>query len=136
MNSSIQSFHHILIKHCNSQKFLSRVNQDILYNYVLSMLYTWQCEPLIVGGYTNHMHVVVKVNPEISLHQLFKRIIESSTEFLERERNTFSDFQGWDSSPLAISFHPDQKEDIINVVKEQFNYHRNNTLEAEIKELF
>ena len=49
---------------------------------MLSQLYSWQCEPLIAGGFSDLMHIMVKANPLLSIQKLMDNIAHSSTSFL------------------------------------------------------
>ena len=68
--------------------FLTKVNQDILYNYIAGILWNKKCKPHIVGGYFNHIHIVCDLHPAIALSYLIKDIKKASYEMMKCEFNT------------------------------------------------
>ena len=136
MQSVHKALFHIIITSSGQKKFLSRVNQDILYNYISSVLYNKLCTPVIINGHSNHMHLIIKMSADLSIKQLVKEIQQNSIDFLRRERSVFPEFTGWDSNYISISYHPSQQEELIEKIKTQFDYHRNISFEDELNEIF
>ncbi len=135
MKSIYQSLYHLILTSNGNKKFLTRVNQDILFNYMSSVIYNKYCHPIKIGGNANHVHIAVKMSPEVTISKLVKELQQNTTDFLRRERSVFPEFAGWDSGYIAISYHPSQQELLEEQLSDQFNYHRKVSFEEEIIEL-
>lgn len=135
MKSVCHSLFHIILMSNGGKNFLTRVNQDILYNYMGSVIYNKFCHPVAINGHANHVHLAIKLSPEVSIGQLVKELQQNTTDFLRRENSVFPEFNGWDSGYIAISFHPDQSKDLEQHLKQQFNYHRKISFKEELGEL-
>lgn len=135
MKTFNQSLYHIVIASNGAKKFLTRVNQDILFNYIHSMLYNKKCNPIKVGGNSEHVHVLLSISPEVSILQIVREIQQNTIDFLRRENSVFPEFNGWDSNYLAISFHFLQIEEFVNSLADHFEYHRHITYEEELEQL-
>ena len=103
MKLVVQSIFHIIISSNGERKFLTRVNQDILYNYIQAMLYNKHCIPIVVNGYGNHVHIVVDIVSEVTVQRLVKEIQINTTDFIRREKSVFPEFYGWGLNYVAIS---------------------------------
>ncbi len=135
MKTFNQNLYHIVIASNGAKKFLTRVNQDILFNYIHGMLYNKKCNPIKVGGNSEHIHVLLSISPEVPILQIVREIQQNSIDFLRRENSVFPEFNGWDSNYVAISFHFSQIEEFTNSLSNHFDYHRNITYEDELEQL-
>ncbi len=134
MKSVCHSLFHIILMSNGSKKFLTRVNQDILYNYMSSVIYNKFCHPIRINGHANHVHIAVKMSPEVSISLLVRELQQNATDFLRRENSVFPEFNGWDSGYVAISYHPEQTVKLDEHIKNQFDYHRKISFEEELAE--
>lgn len=135
MKTFYQNHYHIVIASNGGKKFLTRVNQDILYNYIKSMLFSKKCQPLIVSGNSEHVHILLSISPETSILQIVREIQQNSLDFLRRENSVFPEFNGWDSNYIAISFHYSQVEEFSNMLSNHFDFHRKVTYDEEVNKL-
>jgi REP element-mobilizing transposase RayT len=133
MKTYNQNLYHIIIASNGAKKFLTRVNQDILYNYIKSMLYSKKCQPHTVSGNSEHVHVLLSISPDTSIQQIIREVQQNSLDFLRRESSVFPEFNGWDSNYIAISFHFSQIEDFSNHLINHFDYHRKVTYAEELE---
>ena len=95
MSTYTQILYQIVFGSKDYTSFLTRVNQDILYNYIAGILWNKKCKPHIVGGYFNHIHIVCDLHPAIALSYLVKDIKKASHEMMKREKSIFQQFPGW-----------------------------------------
>ncbi len=95
MSTYTQILYQIVFGSKDYTSFLTRVNQDILYNYIAGILWNKKCKPHIVGGYCNHIHIVCDLHPTIALSYLVKDIKKASHEMMAREGSAFQRFTGW-----------------------------------------
>lgn len=123
---------HIIIVSASDKKFLTRVNQDILYNYIQAMLYNKQCTPLAVNGNSNHVHIAVDVAPDLPIQRLVKEIQVNTTDFLRRDKSVFPEFVGWNLNYIALSYHKSQLDELKSHISDQFNYHQKISFEEEL----
>ena len=116
--------------------FQTKVNQDILYNYISGILWNKKCKPHIVGGYCNHLHIVCDLHPTIALSYLVKDIKKASHEMMSREKNSFQLFPGWQVGFGAFTYCQSRKDQLIQYVKNQGNHHKKLPFKEELVELF
>jgi REP element-mobilizing transposase RayT len=76
-------------------QFLSSENQDILFGYIAGILKKKSCHFYIVGGASNHIHIITHIHPAICPAYLIKDIKEATHAMILRERKLFLNFPGW-----------------------------------------
>jgi REP element-mobilizing transposase RayT len=128
MQNIHHSLFHIIICSTGKQKFLTRVNQDILYNYITSVLYQKTCVPISVTGHSNHIHLFIELSVDISVAQIVREILQNTMDFIRREKSVFPEFNGWEKHFLAISYHPSQKSDLLSLLKKTIRLSSHNKL--------
>lgn len=127
-----QGLFHIILISNGEKKFLTRVNQDILFNYIQSVLNKKHCKSVAISGYGNHVHIIADISADIAVNQVIKEIQINSTDFLRREKSVFPEFAGWSLNYVALSFGKAQLSEICELITGQFQYHKTHSLEQEI----
>ncbi|MBN2485207.1 MAG: transposase [Bacteroidales bacterium] len=135
MKSFFNCTYHIIIASSGDKKFLTRVNQDILFNYIRAMLLSKHCTPLAINGHSNHIHIVSEVQPDLAVQRLVKEIQVNTTDFLRREKSVFPEFIGWDLNYLVLSIHKSQAGELKTWLADQFNYHKQVSFNEELQML-
>ena len=104
--------------------FLSNMNQDILFAYIAGVLKNQSCHSYIVGGASNHIHIITHIHPTKCPAYIVKDIKEASHTMICRERTLFQKFPGWQIGYGGFTYHISSKESLINYVKNQAEHHR------------
>jgi len=104
--------------------FMSSANQDILFGYIAGVLRKKDCHSYIVGGASNHVHIITHVHPSIAPAYLIKDIKAATHALALRERNHFSYFPGWQVGYSGFTYHISSKESLIRYVTNQAEHHK------------
>jgi REP element-mobilizing transposase RayT len=115
--------------------FISSVNREILFGYIAGVLKKKACHSYIVGGASNHIHIVTHLPPTISPAYLIKDIKEASYALIMRERSLFQNFPGWQVGYSGFTYHISSKESLINYVKNQDEHHKTISYKYELIKL-
>lgn len=133
MRTFQQSLFHLVIASNEDKKFLTRVNQDILFNYINSMLYNKKCQPLKVTGNSEHVHIIVSLPPHLSPLLVLKEIQQNTLDFIRRENSVFPAFNGWSTGYCAVSIHNSQLNTLLSDLNNHFDFHRKTSFEEELE---
>ena len=104
--------------------FLSSENQEILFGYIAGVLKNKLCHSYIVGGASNHIHIITHIHPTICPAYLIKDIKEASHALICREKSLFRNFEEWQVGYGAFTYHISSKKSLIDYVKNQSDHHR------------
>jgi REP element-mobilizing transposase RayT len=132
MSTYTQILYQIVFGSKDYTPFLSSENQDILFGYIAGVLKNKSCHSYIVGGASNHIHIITHLHPTIALSFLVKDIKEASHELINREQSMFSNFPGWQVGFGAFTYHISSKKTLINYVKNQAIHHQTITYKNEL----
>jgi len=112
--------------------FLSSGNQEILFAYIAGILKKKSCHSYIVGGASNHLHIITHIHPTICPAYLVKDIKEATHAMILRERKLFLHFPGWQVGYSGFTYHISSKESLISYVKDQAEHHRTVSFKEEL----
>ena len=93
------------------------------------------CHSYIVGGASNHIHIITHIHPTICPAYLIKDIKEASHALICREKSLFRNFTGWQIGYGTFTYHLSSKEPLIAYVKNQSVHHKTVSYKEELIKL-
>lgn len=87
-----------------------------------------------INGVENHLHILTHIHPNVALSSLIKDIKLASNAFIKREK-LFPLFKGWQEGYGAFTHHFNDKNRLINYIKNQEAHHRHVSWPEELKAL-
>jgi REP element-mobilizing transposase RayT len=85
-----------------------------------------------IGGTANHIHLLVDIHPAFGLSEFMKELKEYSSKWLAKNMH-FPDFEGWAVSFAAFTYNLNDKQTIINYIKNQKEHHKVESFEEEYR---
>lgn len=113
---------------------LEKLNRKRLFEYISKTLMNKKCFVYKVGGYNNHIHILVSLHPTLSLSSLVKDIKLSSSSFIQKEK-LFPHFIGWNEGYGAFTYTPEAIPNLIEYIKGQKEHHKKENSFEETKRL-
>jgi len=87
-----------------------------------------ECEPIIIGGIDDHIHLLVSLHPNISISQLMKHV-KGSSSHLMKHKITPNEFFKWQGGYGAFSVSKDDVQKIRAYISNQKEHHQEGVLE-------
>jgi len=81
------------------------------------------CEPLAVGGTVDHVHLLVRLHPSVSISQLAKETKGASSHLITHEV-TPGDFFKWQGGYGAFSVGQEAISQVVNYIARQKERHQ------------
>ena len=134
MATYTQILYQIVFSTKHAQKTLSLENSEKLYRYIWGILKHKKCVLYRLNGTQNHLHIATYIHPTIALSDLVKDIKVSSSIWIKGKR-IFPNFTSWQEGYGAFTYHIDQKNTLINYIKNQREHHRVKNFREEYIEL-
>lgn len=134
MATFTQLLYQIVFSTKNAENTMELSSAENLYRYIWGILKNKNCVLYRVNGTENHIHIVTHIHPSVSVSNLVKDIKVSSSIWL-KEQGVFPKFQSWQEGYGAFSYHINQKEALVNYVKNQREHHHIKTFKEEFMEL-
>lgn len=134
MSSYRQIFYHIIFRTKNSTRSLPLNNIDKLFAYIIGIIENKNCHLYRINGMEDHIHILSDLHPSIALAD-YVRDIKTSTSLWLKQNPVFSKFRGWAEGYAALTYSYENKDQIINYIKNQQLHHRKVSFYDELKEL-
>jgi REP element-mobilizing transposase RayT len=135
MSTYTQILYQIVFGSYDYTPFLSTENENVLFAYIAGILKNKSCHSYIVGGASNHIHIITHVHPTIAPAYLVKDIKLSSHKMILQNRKIFSHFSGWQVGYSGFTYHISSKTNLIRYVENQREHHMVYSFKEELKEL-
>jgi REP element-mobilizing transposase RayT len=85
-----------------------------------------------IGGTKNHLHLLFDMHPTIALSDFMREIKEHSSKWLAQNPN-FPDFEGWGVSFAAFTYNFNDKQTIVDYIRNQKEHHKTVCFEEEYR---
>jgi len=130
MSTFTQIIYQIVFSTQQRQPVLTEPNRVELFKYIHGILRNKKCHLYRVNGVEDHIHILTDLHPTISLAALVKDIKLASSQYI-KERNLFPGFSNWQEGYGAFTYSIDQKNTIIEYIKNQETHHQVKTFREE-----
>lgn len=122
--------YHIIFRTKHSVPAILEKHETELYAYILGYMRNKQYKLYRIGGMPDHVHMLVSIPPTIALSE-FVRDIKACTSKMLKDNLKFPLFQGWNNGYAAFTYSLNEKEKIINYIK---NHHKSRSFVDEYRE--
>ena len=101
-----------------------------LYKYLGGICKNLECNPIQVGGYRDHVHILCLLSKKITLMKLLEEIKSHSSKWMKTKGDEFKNFY-WQNGYGAFSVNPSEIEIVKNYIKSQEEHHREKSFQEE-----
>jgi putative transposase len=130
MSTYTQIIYQIVFSTKNSEKVLSKDNRPRLFEYIEGILSNNKCHLYRINAAEDHIHIVSHLHPTVALALLIKDIKIASSVFI-RDKALFKHFVGWQDGYGAFTYSINEKDELIEYVKNQEEHHKRVTFKEE-----
>lgn len=104
-----------------------------LHAYMAGTLRGLETNPEIVGGITDHVHILVQIKPATNLPSVVRELKKASTFWVQRECYR-ADF-AWQVGYAALTVSPFDRRDLIRYIANQEEHHSSENSRDELLRL-
>jgi putative transposase len=108
--------------------------RDELHNYIGGILNRLDCQPVIVGGVEDHVHMLCALSRTSQASEMIKEIKRGSTLWLKGKGVEFHDF-AWQSGYGIFSIGFSQIDAVRDYIRGQEEHHRKISFQDEFRQL-
>jgi len=102
-----------------------------LFEYLGGICKGLECNPVKVGGYKNHVHVLCTLSRKISQMKLMEELKKQSSKWVKTKGEEYSNFY-WQDGYGIFSVNPMQVPDVVKYIENQKAHHQKVTFEEEL----
>ena len=93
------------------------------------------CHPYIQGGHSNHVHLVFELSRKFAISKIVQEIKKGSSRFIKDQWNFFPGFQGWQDGYGGFTYSRNERQQLIEYVRNQHVHHKSISFQEEYKTL-
>ncbi len=114
---------HLVFSTKNRKPMISEDVQDDLFSYLGGICKNLECNPIQVGGYRNHVHILCLLSKKIALMNLIEKIKSNSSKWMKTKGEQFTDFY-WQNGYGVFSVNPTEIEIVQQYILNQEEHHK------------
>ncbi|MEC5158543.1 IS200/IS605 family transposase [Chryseobacterium sp. MP_3.2] len=104
--------------------------KEELFKYLGGICKNLECNPIQVGGYKDHVHILCLLSKKIALMKLLEEVKSNSSKWIETKGKEFGNFY-WQNGYGAFSVNPSEIEVVKNYITNQKEHHKMKSFEEE-----
>lgn len=133
MSQSLSKIYvHLIFSTKNRVPLITDDIKDELFNYLGGVCKNLECNPLQVGGYRDHVHILCLLSKKITLVKLLEEVKSSSSKWIKTKDEKFSNFY-WQSGYGAFSVNPTEIDVVIKYIQNQEEHHKVKSFQDEYR---
>lgn len=125
--------YHIVFRTKYGKNTIPPIHEKELYAYIMGIIENKKSKLYRIGGTENHIHLLIDLHPTFALSEFMKELKEYSSKWLAKNPN-FPDFEGWAVSFAGFTYNLNDKQTIINYIKNQKVHHKAVSFEEEYRQ--
>jgi len=122
--------YHIVFSTKNHKPFLDNSQMSRLFEYIGGITKNLKATLLLVGGTTDHVHIAVRLHPELSMMEFVRTVKTNSSKWVHE---TFSKEFSWQEGYSAFSVSQSIIGKVIEYIRGQKEHHKKLTFKEELK---
>lgn len=133
--SLIKIYVHIVFSTKNRYPFIDQNIEEDLYSYLAKICKEWDCHPVKIGGYVDHVHILVNLSKKITISKLLEEVKKSSSKWIKTKGEKYEDFY-WQNGYAAFSVNYKGIDGVGRYITNQKEHHSKQTFQDECRGFF
>ncbi|MFA8435544.1 MAG: IS200/IS605 family transposase [Marinifilaceae bacterium] len=124
---------HLIIGTKDKVPIIEEEWEDQLYANLLKTLKQLECPSLIINGANDHVHLLLRLSPDIALEKLVEEVKEKSAQWIKESHEEFKEF-AWQKGYVAFSVSASKLEIVKAYIANQKKHHTRTTYLEEVQD--
>ena len=122
--------YHIVFSTKNHKPYLDDSQMPRLFEYIGGIVKNTKATLLLVGGTSDHIHIAVRLHPELSISEFVRNLKTNSSKWVHE---TFSREFSWQEGYSAFSVSQSIIGKVVEYIRGQKEHHRKLTFKEELQ---
>jgi len=111
--------------------FIDHTIQERLWQYLGGICKGLECNPIQIGGYKDHVHILCLLSKKITQMKLVEEVKKQSSKWIKTIDKNYVNFY-WQDGYGIFSVNPSQLEIVKQYIKNQEEHHKKHTFKEEL----
>ena len=131
--SLVKNYVHIVFSTKYRQPLIYPPYEDELHSYLGGICKSMDYQPIKIGGYTDHVHMLCRLSQKIALMKLLEEVKSHSSKWMKTKDRSLSNFY-WQNGYGAFSVNPAEAGAVIAYIANQHAHHSKKNFQDEYRE--
>ncbi|MGQ1784393.1 MULTISPECIES: IS200/IS605 family transposase [unclassified Saccharicrinis] len=123
---------HITFSTKHRENLINNEIQDRLYEYLGGACRALECNPVSVGGYYDHVHILCTLSRKITQAGLLQELKRGSSKWVKTLGAKYQNFY-WQDGYGIFSVKPSEINVVVDYIKNQKEHHKTKTFKKEFR---
>jgi REP element-mobilizing transposase RayT len=125
-----QLYVHLVFAVKNREAALTKDIRSRIFEYISGIITTMNHKPIIVNGVPDHVHILIGLNPSVSISDTVHDIKRNSSLFINKEKLCKEKFS-WQEGYGGFTYSRSQLENVYSYIQNQEKHHEKSTFKTE-----
>src|ERR1700748_2925212 len=110
--SLVKNYIHIVFSTKHREPLIFPPYEAELHSYLAGICKNHDCQPIKIGGYTDHVHILCMLSKKIALMTLIEKIKTNSSKWMKTQDESLINFY-WQDGYGGFSVNPSDVDNVI-----------------------
>lgn len=130
--SLVKNYIHIVFSTKNQKSLIYSPYEQELHSYLGGICKKLECQPIMIGGYTDHIHILCMLSKKIALMKLIEEVKSHSSKWMKTKDKSLKNFY-WQDGYGTFSVNPSEVDTVIKYISNQHQHHIKKTFQEEYR---
>jgi putative transposase len=130
--SLVKIYVHIIYSTKHRQPLIHSSIEAELHKYLGGICNKLECDPVMIGGYTDHIHVLCTLSKKLALIKLIEELKSHSSKWIKTKDEKLKNFY-WQDGYGAFSVDPADVDALVLYIQNQHAHHSEKTFQDEYR---
>jgi putative transposase len=130
--SLVKNYLHVVFSTKHRQPIITEAIESELHAYLGGICKKLDCQPIKVGGYNDHIHILCMLSKKITLIKLMEELKSHSSKWIKTKGEDFKNFY-WQDGYGAFSVNATEIDVVVSYIANQKEHHSKKTFQDEYK---
>ncbi|MDX9882061.1 MAG: IS200/IS605 family transposase [Prolixibacteraceae bacterium] len=133
MSQSLSKIYvHITFSTKNRRHIIDEAINTRLYDYLGGICKGLGCNPVRIGGHTDHVHILCLMSRKIAPMQLLEQVKKRSSKWVKTQGEKYAAFY-WQDGYGIFSVNPAETSTVVEYINRQAAHHQKRTFQDEYR---
>lgn len=123
---------HITFSTKNRQNLIDEKIKTSLFQYLGGVCKGLECNPVRVGGYSDHVHILCLLSRKVAQMDLLEELKKQSSKWIKNQGSDYSNFY-WQDGYGIFSVNPTQVNVVEEYIENQEEHHKSVSFQDELR---
>ena len=130
--SLVKNYIHLVFSTKHRQPLIMPPVEEELHSYLGGTCKELECQPIKIGGYIDHVHILCMLSKKIALMKLLEVVKSSSSKWIKTKGDDYANFY-WQDGYGAFSVNPTNVDALVFYIENQHQHHQKKTFQHEYR---